>query len=71
MHGVAENDDNSDSRDDEGEATDGLPGTFVNKTNFQLTLEREMNISHASKHVYMVKISGNTSTQRRKKRLLT
>ena len=33
VHGVAENDSNSDSSNDEGEAIDGLPGTFVNKTN--------------------------------------
>ena len=55
MHGVAENDSNSDSSDDEGESTDGLPGTFLNKTNLQLNLEREMNISYAAKHVDMVK----------------
>ena len=54
MHGVAENDSNSDSSDDEGEATYGLPGTFVNKTNLQLTLEREMKISHSAKHLKMV-----------------
>ena len=40
MHGVAENDSNLDSSDNEGEATYGLPGTFVNKKNLQLTLER-------------------------------
>ena len=55
VHGVAENDSNSDSSDNEGEATYGLPGTFVNKTNLQLTLEMEMNISHAAKHFDMVK----------------
>ena len=38
VHGVSENDINLGSRDDEGEATDGLQVTFVNKTNFQLTL---------------------------------
>ena len=54
MYGVVENDSNSDSSDNGGEATDGFPGTFVNKTNLQLTLEREMYISHAAKHVDMV-----------------
>ena len=54
MHGVAENDSNSDSSNDEGEATDGFPGNFVNKTNLQLNLEREMNISYAAKHVGVV-----------------
>ena len=55
VHGVAENDSNSDSSNNEGEATAGLPGNFVNKTNLQLTLEREMNISYAAKHVDVVK----------------
>ena len=31
----------------------------------------EINIYHAAKHVDMVKISGNTSTQRRQNRFLT
>ena len=54
MHGVAENDIILNSSDDEVGATHGLPGTFVNKTNLQSTLEREMNMSHAAKHVDMV-----------------
>ena len=31
-----------------------MPGTFVNKTNLQLTLEWERNISRAAKHVDMI-----------------